>query len=790
MKRLSLAFDEQYDVGFILLGSSDNDPADLRWMSQVGVRAGCLGLWDGEPADGRLVIAGVHGADGRLHRNVGAHCTVEEFPPRDVLDLADARIGEVAYVIPVRNASGDHGLLCILGAAEPDFAHPLSVHDHWAALLGASLREKRMLEDVRHSEERYAVAARAAKDGLWEWSLRTGDLYLSDRCRELIGIEADVVVKARSTPTWVHPDDRHLVQEILVEAATHLDVPVEVECRLRRVDGTSRWVLIRALGVAREETGPGLVGSLSDIEQRKALEGTAAARGTVRRRDRPAQPSAVPGTAEQVDRGPSASRGGHGSRCCSWTWTGSRRSTTPWVTWPVTTCCGWSPDGCGRGLRAVDTAARFGGDEFAVLLNDPVPDDLLVVTRRIQEHIAAPVTLGDQEISVTASIGIATADTGYDDAEDVLRDADIAMYRAKETEHGSACLFDPEMHQRALDRLRIRTAVVIALDNHEFVVHYQPIVDLDDTTVSRFEALVRWQHPTRGLLGPGRVPALDGGQLLHRHPRQTGPGRRVRPDRPVAHRGDHPPDVPVNVSVNVSHREFWSPDYLANLRATLERHAVPPQCLSLELTETIIMTDPDEARAVMDDLHALGVSLHIDDFGTGQSSLNLLRTFPVDTLKIDGSFVRELTVVNQTAALVRAIIAMGRHWACPSSPSASRPTNRPHNYAPSAAPPPKDGSTPGRCPPTTPDPSSAPACTRSPSRRAARFITPGSDGRPDATREALLPGDYRHGHQRRSTASDHGHHRTPGRMGLGRSAARQAQASRAANDAGSFAQVD
>jgi predicted signal transduction protein with EAL and GGDEF domain len=306
-------------------------------------------------------------------------------------------------------------------------------------------------------------------------------------------------------------------------------------------------------------------------------------------------------------------------------------------------------------LRAVDIAARFGGDEFAELLTDPVPEDLLVVTRRIQGRVSAPLLLGDQEISVTASIGIATADTGYEDPEDVLRDADIAMYRAKEAERGSACLFDPAMHQRALDRLRIRTAVVIALDNHEFVVHYQPIIDFEDTTVTKFEALVRWQHPTRGLLGPGEfLPSMEGNATI------VTLGRQILDDvcAQIAQwrqDGQHT----VAVSVNVSHREFWATEYLTNLTQTLDRHHVPPKCLSLELTEGIIMNDPDEARARMAQLHALGVELHIDDFGTGQSSLNLLRTFPVDTLKIDGSFIRELTTVAQATALVRAIIAMG-----------------------------------------------------------------------------------------------------------------------------------
>src|SRR5674476_1424348 len=155
-----------------------------------------------------------------------------------------------------------------------------------------------------------------------------------------------------------------------------------------------------------------------------------------------------------------------------------------------------------NGRSLTSSAARFGGDEFAVLLTDPVPEDLLVVARRIQDGIAAPVLLGEREVSVTASIGITASETPYTSAEDVLRDADIAMYQAKESERGTACLFDPKMHEQALDRLRMRSALTAALEAHRFVVHYQPIVDLGGAEVTQFEALVRWNHPERGLLAP------------------------------------------------------------------------------------------------------------------------------------------------------------------------------------------------------------------------------------------------------------------------------------------------
>jgi diguanylate cyclase (GGDEF)-like protein len=304
-------------------------------------------------------------------------------------------------------------------------------------------------------------------------------------------------------------------------------------------------------------------------------------------------------------------------------------------------------------VRSVDTAARFGGDEFALLMTDPVPEDLLVVARRIQARIAEPVQLGEQEISITASVGITASETHYADAEEVLRDADIAMYRAKESERGTACVFDPTMHRRAMDRLRTRSTITAALAAKQFVVHYQPIVDLGGGALTQFEALIRWEHPERGLLLPGEfLPAMEGNSAI------ITLGRQVVEQvcaQIAAWRADD--DVPVRVSVNVSHRESWSPALLSRVTPALARHRVPPECLVLEITEGVIMSDPAAAQEIMAGLHAAGLMLHIDDFGTGHSSLHALRTFPVDALKIDGSFIRDLGP-DQPTALVTAIVAM------------------------------------------------------------------------------------------------------------------------------------
>jgi EAL domain-containing protein (putative c-di-GMP-specific phosphodiesterase class I) len=211
------------------------------------------------------------------------------------------------------------------------------------------------------------------------------------------------------------------------------------------------------------------------------------------------------------------------------------------------------------------------------------------------------------------------------------------------------------MHTRATGRLRAQSELRAALVGHQFVMHYQPVVALDGSALTQFEALVRWEHPERGLLLPadflpimaesGTIVVL-GQWIVEAVCEQIAAWRRAY-------------DGPLAVSVNLSHREFWSDQLLLTVTQALSRHHVPPACLILEITESVIMADPDAAREIMGDLHANGIRMHIDDFGTGQSSLHALRAFPVDALKIDQSFVQQIDVDRQTTELVRIIVGMG-----------------------------------------------------------------------------------------------------------------------------------
>jgi diguanylate cyclase (GGDEF)-like protein len=310
-------------------------------------------------------------------------------------------------------------------------------------------------------------------------------------------------------------------------------------------------------------------------------------------------------------------------------------------------------------LRESDTAARFGGDEFLLLLdgveNLGRPAE---VATRLHAALARPFHLEGQEVVVTASIGIALSSARYDDAEDLLRDADIAMYHAKSQRKGSHAIFNVAMHTRAVNRLQVETELRQAVERAEFEVHYQPIVSLRTGQTRAFEALIRWRHPVRGLLAPHEfLPVAEETGLILPISRwilaescqqvvawQLSGGR---------------PDLRINV--NVSNRQFWHGSLIDDIQEVLRRTGVDPGCLALEITEGVIMENVEQARKMLEDLHLIGCQVHIDDFGTGYSSLEALHRLPIDALKVDRSFVSRLGVDPRSGELVRTIVLMGRN---------------------------------------------------------------------------------------------------------------------------------
>ena len=306
-----------------------------------------------------------------------------------------------------------------------------------------------------------------------------------------------------------------------------------------------------------------------------------------------------------------------------------------------------------------DTLARLGGDEFAILLDDiRDPIEAVRVAERVQVELGIPFVVNQQEIVISASIGIASSTSPHTQAEDLVRDADIAMYRAKRAGKARCEVSDTAMHANAVKRLRLETDLRKALDQGEFRVYYQPILSLQTGKITGFEALTRWQRP-EGILSPIEFIAVaeEIGLIIPMN-RQL---LREACQHLCSWQSEFPARPPLTMSVNITPREFAQPDLASEIGKTLEQVGLDPGCLQLEIVETIAMGDAEKSGLVLAQLKALGVRLSIDDFGTGYSSLSRLRRIPVDTLKIDRAFISHMDRDLESREIVRIIIMLAHN---------------------------------------------------------------------------------------------------------------------------------
>ncbi len=462
--------------------------------------------------------------------------------------------------------------------------------------------------------------------------------------------------EGRPFASVVHDDDRATVEQALADLASGQGSERRFESRVKHADGT--WRTIEAIGrnLLEDPAVAGIVINHRDITERKVLEAqltrqafhdaltglpnralfTDRVSHALRRRGRQHKGVVVLFVDLDDFKAINDSLGHHaGDRVLQEV--GERLRTT---------------------VRPGDTVARLGGDEFAFLLEDVAdPVDADEVAERVAAALGVPMAVGGVEVALRASVGIAMATEG-DTAADLLRDADTAMYTAKARGGGAHERFVPAMREAAITRFELGTDLRRAIERREFALHYQPVVDLNGGTILGFEALVRWEHPTRGLLSPASfVPTAEatglivwiGAWVLEEACRQAQRWQTTIPMVP-----------PLSMSANLSARELREPGLVENVAAILKRTNVDPATIVLEITETSMVEDADGAIATLGELKALGVRLAIDDFGTGYSSLSYLRRLPVDVLKLDRSFVAPAGRGDRESALVDAVFRLGR----------------------------------------------------------------------------------------------------------------------------------
>ena len=528
------------------------------------------------------------------------------------------------------------------------------------ARIGTQLAHKKAQEALKESEERYALAARGANDGLWDWNLMTGDVYFSPRWKAMLGFgEREIDDRLEEWFGRIHDADRERVKEEIAAHQRGLTPHFESEHRLLHKDGGFRWMLSRGLAV-HDPTGKAsrMAGSQSDITERKVSDPL----------------TGLPNRLLFIDRlgrliKHSQRRKDHLFAVLFLDLDGFKMINDSLghlagdqllvgVATRLEKCLR-SSDTVAR-LGETFTVARLGGDEFTILLDDiKEPGDADRAAERLMKALAPPFLLAGKEVFTSISIGIALSNTAYDQPEDMLRDADTAMYRAKSLGKARYEVFDADMRASVIARLQLETDMRRALERNEFRNFYQPIVALDSGRIVGFEALMRWQHPIRGMIGPEEFifVAEETGLI-----RELGWWSLREACRQMTNwRARSEACFDLTISVNLSAKQLLQQHLVPEMKKLLSETGLPAEALKLEITESAVMADPAAAAEMLQQIKSLGIRLAIDDFGTGYSSLSYLHRFPLDTLKIDRSFISGEAENGGCMEIARTIMPMAKN---------------------------------------------------------------------------------------------------------------------------------
>jgi len=531
---------------------------------------------------------------------------------------------------------------------------------HSLEIYQAEQKHKEMEQALRESEERYALAVSGANDGIWDWNVVSKEIYYSDRWKSMLGYEANEIENHLSEwHTRVAPEEiQRLENSMKRHMAGHLPY-FECEHRMRHKDGKYRWMLSRGLAI-QDSSGKTtrVAGSMTDITDRKntemklrhgilhdSLTGLAnrklfmdhLRRSSLRLKRHKHYQFAV--LFIDLDRFKVVNDSlGHlvGDQLL--------KEVAPRL------------EGC---LREGDTIARLGGDEFGIIVEDMTgPDMANKIAERIQKSLCAPFIIGDREIVISASIGIKVGSKDYDKPEHLLRDSDSAMYRAKSQGRARHETFTQKMHQNAMASLEMEADLRKALDHSEFRLVYQPIVSLINGQIEGCEVLMRWDHPKRGPIPPDKfIPLAEETGLI------IPMSEWLLQTAGVQYKSWLDEGHPLTyANINCGARLFLHKGLIQSIKKILKEIDIPPHLFGIEVTEGSAMQDIAQSASILQELSQIGIKISIDDFGTGYSSLSYLKRFPIDTVKIDQSFIQEISSQQGDAqdgtAIVDAIIAM------------------------------------------------------------------------------------------------------------------------------------
>ncbi|NHC34364.1 putative bifunctional diguanylate cyclase/phosphodiesterase [Scytonema millei] len=533
-----------------------------------------------------------------------------------------------------------------------------SAPENTAILIEIDLTARQQRETLlRESEERYVLALQATNDGIWDWNLKTNAIYFSPRWKSMLDYSDN---EMNSLDEWfcrIHPGDVERIKMEMLNHLSELNSKFESEYRILCKGKTYRWMLSRGI-IIRDVSGEAyrIVGMQSDITNRKVTEEQLL---------HDALHDALTGLPNRVL---FMDRLSHAISLAK-----RRRNYLFAVLFFDLDRFKLINDSLGHSvgdqlliaiarrlekyLRVGDTVARLGGDEFTILLEDIKDENVATnIANRLQEELTRSFNLSGNEVFTSASIGITLSTFNYERPEDLLRDADIAMYRAKATGKARYEVFNTTMHTRAAALLQLETDLRRGLERREFQLYYQPIVSLKTSAITGFEALIRWQHPQRGLVSPAEfIPVAEetglivpiGWWVLREACRQLS-----------AWKIQFPEYQSLVMSINLSAKQFTQTNLVEEITEILRETDVPAKSLKLEITESVIMDNAEIATTMLFQLQSLGIQLSIDDFGTGYSSLAYLYRFPTHTLKIDRSFINKIDIDSEQFEIVRTIVTL------------------------------------------------------------------------------------------------------------------------------------